>query len=123
MSVLTSVPKHNVGSCIDVVGLKAGESGRSCERHLICGVKVVEGSVLRTRVLELATGLAIAIFIIEDGIESCRVGYLKKRHVKDRDQLNGRLIQVTKLYFDSENSHDRRRSHRYCGLGLGVFLI
>ena len=116
------VHRNNAGKCMDVVGLSASENGRSCDRHPICGSVVTEGSVLRARHVELPTGGAMAVHLIEDGIESCRVGFLKNCYIKYHERYNGRLLKVIRLYAISPSQQDRRRSHRYRGMCLCKFL-
>ena len=46
-------PKHPAGAVIEIVGISAGDRGRSCEEHHICGEVVQEEMVLRLRKVQI----------------------------------------------------------------------
>ena len=83
---------------------------------------VQDGSAVRVKYEETEEGPALSVYMIEDGIESCRVGFLKKPLVRKRAAYDGKLLQVVRLYGHSLNVQDRGRSHRYCGMAVTVIL-
>jgi hypothetical protein len=100
---------------IDVVGINASGNGRLCEEHK-CGRHVIAiDVVLRLRSVQVRiNGVekpAIAANWVTDGIDRCRVGFLKATYVEKEgssEEYDGRLVQVVSIYDkNSALSEDR----------------
>ena len=88
--------RHPVGVTVEVVGIESNTQGRSCEHHSTCGSLVEEDVVLRLRKVQVIVDgseeTAIAAYdVVSDGIDSCRVGFLKKHRVKHWKRYDGAL--------------------------------
>jgi hypothetical protein len=120
--------EHPTGVTVEIVGLEEGSSGRSCERHAVCGSVVENNTVVRFRRMQVldeeddVEEAAIAAFWISDGIDSCRVGYLPRHCLKHWKQYEGKLAQVIDLYKDSDSPSKRRKNHRNLGCCLAVMI-
>jgi hypothetical protein len=71
----------------EIVGLKSGTNGRSCEAHLCCGASLHVGDLVRFRLvmLEVQGGApveALKVLKIKDGTEGCHVGFLPRHKLK-----------------------------------------
>ena len=118
---------HPQGTTVEVVGLRSGSSGRNCEEHAVCGMVVEQDVVLRIRRVFVDTGdgrsvLALAAYWISDGIDRCRVGYLPKHLVKNSQEYDGRLIQVTELYQNHSSDTLRKKNDRNRGVCLCAMI-
>lgn len=121
--------EHPTGISVEIVGLEEGSTGRSCERHGVCGCVVEHNTVVRFRRLQVLDEeeedieeTAIAAFWVSDGIDSCRVGYLPRHCIKHWRQYEGKLAQVIEMYKDSESPTKRRKHHRNLGCCLAVLI-
>ena len=111
---------HPTAVTLEIVGLESNTQGRSCDMHATCGCLVKEDVVLRLRkvqvVVEGMEESAIAAYHVSDGVDSCRVGFLKRHLVKHSKQYEGALVQVTEVYSGlSESPTKRRLFHRNIG--------
>ena len=135
----------------EVVGLEESSNGRSCCVHECCGSSVVPGSLVRVRLVRVVGMInvlvcvmfviiihapvlgvvsdvdgksreALACYLIWDGTESCRVGFLPRASVRVKDRFHGKFGQVCELYGDSDNSQRRRKSHRNRGMASCAFI-
>ena len=92
-------PTHPSGITVEIVGIERGDRGRSCEEHDVCGTVVEEDTLLRLRKEQILVDgqeeTAIACYWVTDGIDRCRVGFLKRHMVKHAGRFNGALVQVT----------------------------
>lgn len=59
---------------------------------------------------------AIAAYWVTDGVDRCRVGFMPRHYIKHSQSFDGGLVQVVELLRNSENSTQRRRSHKNCGM-------
>ena len=104
---------HPSGVTLEIVGLESNTQGRSCEMHATCGCLVKEDVVLRLRkvqvVVEGMEESAIAAYHVSDGVDTCRVGFLKRHLVKHSKQYEGALVQVTEVYSGLSESPTKRR--------------
>ena len=53
---MSAVPHHPSGVQLDIVGIKEGNRGRSCEAHHCCGNNVTLDTVLRLRKVQIMNG-------------------------------------------------------------------
>ena len=115
--VLKMTSTHPTGLTVEVVGIEANSQGRSCELHETCGSLVEEDVVLRLRkvqvVVEGKEETAIAAYIVSDGVDGCRVGFLKRHMVKHWLKYEGSLIQVTEVFSGASESPTKRRLYHH----------
>ena len=99
---------------IGIVGIEAGDRGRSCEEHIVCGEVLREDVVVRLRKVQVLVDgkeeTAIAVYWITDGMERCRVGFLQRHMVKHVARYDGALAQVTSVL--DKNESEGRLSFR-----------
>ena len=114
---------------MEVYGLASGSNGRNCMSHEICGKKVMVGSVMRLKKCVVKNAFdeheeAIACIMVEDGMETCRVGFAPRFLIgtKQMDNNLNKHIMVTELYADSSDSAKKRKSFRNVGVAGVVFL-
>ena len=115
--------RHPVGVTVEVVGIESNTQGRNCEHHSTCGSLVEEDVVLRLRKVQVIVDgseeTAIAAYVVSDGIDSCRVGFLKRHLVKHWKRYDGALAQVTEVYErDSSSPTKRKMFHHNIGCCL-----
>jgi hypothetical protein len=83
---MANEPTHPPGITVEVVGIERGDRGCSCEEHDVCGTVVMEDTLLRLRKAQIFVDgkeeTAIACYWVTDGIDCCRVGFLKCHMVK-----------------------------------------
>ena len=101
--------------------------GRSCNKHNICGSVLAEDVVVRFRKIQvIADGKeesAIAAFLVSDGIDRCRVGFLQRHLVKHSKQYDGVLAQITEVYSpDSATPTRRRKFHHNKGCCIAAII-
>ena len=124
---------HPSGITVDIVGIHASNNGRSCKNHLVCGCVVVPDVVVRFKVVQLGLEpvpvnprveeTAIAVYHVTGGIDTCRVGFLRRHLLKYKDEYDGRLAQVTEVFnAQSESPSDREKHHRNKGCARAVLI-
>ncbi len=120
---------HPSGITVEILGIERGDRGRSCEEHDVCGTVVEEDTLLRLRKEQILVDgqeeTAIACYWVTDGIDRCRVGFLKRHMVKHAGRFNGALVQVTKVFSADPRVSDtaeRRMHHQNYGCALGTVV-
>jgi hypothetical protein len=118
-----AVPSHPSGIVVKVMGIGMGDRGRSCEKHGVCGEVVEEDTLLCLQRVQKET--AIACIWVTNGIDRCRVGFLKRHMLKHAWRFDGALAQVTKV-FSSDPSHcdlaEQRMHHHNHGCALATVV-
>ena len=111
---------------IEIVGLHDPLRGRMCDRHPTCGEVVGVNTILRLKKVRIwvwdHAEDAIAAYLLENGTETCRVGFLRRHAVKYDAFYEGRLVQVVALAWESPEQVTRRRSYAFKGLAKAVFI-
>ena len=120
---------HPTGITVEVVGIAMGDRGRSCEEHDVCGTVVEEDTLLRLRKEQILVDgqeeTAISCYWVTDGIDRCRVGFLKRHMVKHAGHFDGGLVQVTKVLSADPrvcDSAERKLHHQNMGCALGTIV-
>ena len=121
-------PTHPSGVTVEIVGIERGDRGRSCEEHDVCGTVVEEDTLLRLRKKQILVDgeeeTEIACYWVTDGIDRCRVGFLKRHMVKHARRFDGTLVQVTKMYSDdARHSDTAERKKKYGNHGCALAVI
>ena len=112
----TMATRHEF-TTIGIVGIVAGDHGRNCDEHSVCGNVLSESEdvvVRLQKVQVLVDGkeeTAIAVYWITGGTERCRVGFLQRHMVKHAAQYDGALAQVTAVLGTHSESKEERRMH------------
>jgi len=82
----TAEATHPPGITIEIVGIEKGDRGRSCEEHDVCVEVVEEDTLLCLRREQILVDgkeeTSIACYWVTNGIDCCRVGFLKRHMVK-----------------------------------------
>ncbi len=96
---------------MEIVGTVAGNQGHTCEEHTInCGKVLEEDVVVRLRKVQVVVDrrekTVIAAVWVTDGINRCRVGFLKHHMVQHAAHFNGVLAQVTRVFSSDPGSCD-----------------
>jgi hypothetical protein len=103
---------HPTGITFDIVGIEAGNHGRSCEEHDVCGSILEENTVVRIRHVQILVDgkeeSALAAYWISDGIDRCHAGFLQHHLLKHWKDYDGRIAQIVDMYKDSESPTKRR---------------
>ena len=125
---------HPSGIIVDIVGINASDHGRSCETHQCCGREIIaKDVVVRIRAVQLERepneanpeeeATALAVVHVTEGIDGCRVGYLRRHLLKYKDEYDGRLAQVTEVFGEkSESPSDRAKHFRNHGCAMAVLI-
>jgi hypothetical protein len=104
---------------ITVVGLEKRTNGRNCDHHDVCGSVLTVGSIVRfqkTRVtIRRRTEDALAVILVNDGIESCRIGFLQRAEASHFDNLDQRSGVIKSILSDSEDKEVRTLSYSLGG--------
>ena len=123
-------PTHPSGITGEVVGIERGDRGHSCEEHDVCGMVVTEDTLLHLRkeqiLVEGQEETAIACYWVTNGIDCCRVGFLKRHMVKHARRFNGAFVQVTKVFSMDPCVSDtakRKMHHQIHGCTLGTVVL
>ena len=125
--ITCNMVQHPWGRTIEIFGIESPTNGRSCEEHVVCGSVLQDDVVVRLRkvqvVIEEKEETAIAAFWVLDGVDSCRVGYLPKFHVKHWKLLEGALAQIIEVYHEDSNSPTKRQKrHRNSGCAVAALI-
>jgi hypothetical protein len=111
------------GRDVEIVGLKLGTSGRSCESHLCCGASPHVCDLVRFRLvmLEVQGGApvkALKVLKIKDGTKGCHFGFLPRHILKGarRNKFKDAFGQVILLYQDSTVEVARRKNDHLLGV-------
>ena len=124
---------HPSGITVDIVGLEASDHSRSCEKHKVCGSVVKEDCVVRLKVVQLAREVneanpeaeatAIAVYLVSGGVDTCRVGFLRRHLLKYKDEYDARLAQGTEVFSaDSDSPSNMAKYHRNKGCAQAVLI-
>ena len=74
---------HPTGVTVDIVGINAGNRGRNCEEHDVCGTVLTLDALVRFRVEQVLVNgreeTAICVYWVTDGVDRCPVGSPTKR--------------------------------------------
>jgi hypothetical protein len=119
------------GVVVDIVGIEASNSGRSCEEHDCCGSVLQLDYVVRFRRVQIVGDdgkeeSALAVYWVTDAIDRCRVGFLPRHLLKHKEALDGRAeyraAQIVEFLALSESPSDKAKSRRSAGVCRAVLL-
>jgi hypothetical protein len=118
---------HPEGVVIDIVGVEESNRGRSCECHEVCGNNLGLDSVVCLRQVQIVKEngreeKAVAAYLVTEGVDSCRVGFLPRQCLKHAEKFDGKLAQITEFLAESDSPHCRRLSHRNRGIMRAVII-
>jgi hypothetical protein len=93
---------HPTGITVAIVGTESPTQGRSCDEHIVCGSLLCEGNVVRFRKVQVVINgeeqSAMAVYLVLDGINRCRVGFLPRHLLKHWKRYEGVLLECTSIY-------------------------
>ncbi len=106
---------HPPGIVVEIVGTEAGDRGHTCKEHTLnCGEVLEEDVAVHLQKVQVVVDgreeMAIAAIWVTDGIDRCRVGFLKRHMVQHAARFDGALAQVAHVFSYS----DVNRLGRYC---------
>ena len=109
---------HPTGLTVEIVGIEASGNGRSCCQHDVCGSVLDDDVVVRLRKVQIINSsgkeeTAIAAYLVSDGIDQCRVGFLQRHFVPHARSFDGVLAQVTEVYSITNDSPIKRKKCRH----------
>jgi hypothetical protein len=118
---------HPTGITVEIVGTKSNSQGRSCEQHLVCGSVLKEDDVVRIRKVQVIVDgeeePALAVYLVSDGVDSCRVGFLPRHLLKHSKNYDGLLAQVIEVYSkESASPTSRRKFHHNNGCCVAAII-
>ena len=63
------------------------------------------------------------VYLVVDGVDTCKVGYLSKEFCGEADYLDNKNIRVDDVFTDNDEDVDRRRKfYQSYGFALGTIL-
>jgi len=66
---------------------------------------------------------ALAAYVVSDGVDSCRVGFLPRHVLKHSSKYDGMLAQITEVYSKgSPSPTNRRKFHHNNGCYIAVVI-
>ncbi len=116
-----AVPNHDtliawlVHKLADIVGMGANNRGPSCFHHKTCGMQVKVGMKVMFRwekVVYRDQGQeedAIAVFLVTNGIMTCKVGFLPAHLARRAQDYDGLIARVISIYSDRCNNLVKRQ--------------
>jgi hypothetical protein len=124
---MPTMATHPSGITVEIVGIECGQQGRSCEQHEICGSVIAEDVVVRFRKVQVIIKgkeeSAIAAYLVSDGVDCCRVGFLQRHLVKHWERYEGVLAQITEVYAkDSDSPFKRKQFHHNHGVCVAAII-
>ena len=100
------------GHQLEIVGIDANDSGRSCSKHRKCGAILTEGTIIRLALVHFTVGdveeKAIAAIEVKGG---CRVGFARRHLVKHAATYDGAICRVTEVLSKHSTSVTNRQLH------------
>ena len=121
-----------IGSEVEVVGTTETQRGRSCAKHRCCGEALVRvGSHVCFRKTRFAwrdgeEEDVLEVIHLEDGLATCKVGYLPKHLAFRADQYDGLCARILEVYSSDSAECDcvakRQKYHRKCSCCVAVIL-
>ena len=102
---------HPSSEPIPIVGISESDRDRSCENHTCCGRSLELDSVVRFKYCQVLIDeeeeTAIEVVSIRGGLDSCRVGFLKRHYIEDNRRLDGQVAQIVAFHRDADNQIDK----------------
>jgi hypothetical protein len=109
---------HPPSIIVEIVGTEASDRGRTCKEHTVnCGKVLEEDMVVHLRKVQVVVDgkeeMVISAIWVTDGINRCRVGFLKRHMVQHATHFNGALAQVTRVFSTDLGSCDSAERWMY----------
>ena len=122
-----------IGSEVEVVGTTESQRGRSCAKHRCCGEALVR---VDSHVCFRKTRFAwrdgeeeedvLEVYFLEDGLATCKVGYLPKHLAFRADRYDGLCARILEVYSSDSAECDcvakRSKYHRIFGCCVATVL-
>ena len=106
---------HPQGIQVEIVGIDESNRGRNCSNHHCCGSILAEDTVVRLRCCQIVNDTneeeeAVEAVWVTGGIDSCRIGFLPRYYLPDKDEFHGKLAQISYFLKNSNNKKDLRKN-------------
>ena len=113
---------------VEIVGIKDDERGRSCVNHNVCGDILSVGMLVKINKVEIINEYkkqetAMAINVIVDNIETCRVGFLSRIMFEVYQFLDGKIARIVSIYSDADDIKLCRKMHMNKGVALAKVYL
>lgn len=128
----------DAGIDFEIEGLNESDNGRSCCMHECCGSNLFVGALVRVRSVGIVGMFssrpsirylhgflpdkkgslreALACYLIWDGTEACRLGFLPTACLRVKERFHAKFAQVCEIYDNSDSSRHRRKSQKNRGM-------
>jgi hypothetical protein len=118
---------HPTGIVVDIVGTNAVDHGRSCEIYACCREVLKPNLLLRYGLCQVIVDgkeePALAVYWVSEGMDCCRVGFLRWHLLKHKEDYHGKLAQIVDVFTkESESPSDRQKVHRSKGCCQAVLV-
>ena len=123
-----SPPSHPTGIVVDIVGTEETSQGRTCDDgKTACGSLLATDSLVQFCQVQVLIDdveeTALAVYLVSEGIDRYRVGFLRRFLVKHKKKYDGRLAQITEILGSQlESPSDRHKYHHNKGCCHAVLL-
>ena len=109
---------YSIGIVMHVIGIMSSNHCNNYNNRKTCVVVVKEGFVQRVRKEQILTSReeeqTMILCYFSEGINHCCVGFFRKTYYH-HDEYDVILIQVTDIYFPSNDDHIRRQKY-HCNM-------
>ena len=118
-----------VGSSVEIVGINESQRGRSCDDHVICGQSLKRGSYVCFCVERFnwrgdKEEDVISVYLLKNGVRTCKVGYLPKHLAVRAHRYDGLCARVSEIYsgniLQCPSVAKRQKHHRKEGCCLAT---
>jgi len=120
--IMSSTNLFFSGEVVHIVGTNSSTNGRCCMYHDKCGTSLSVGDMVCFHVIKIVVAGAedgIEVRLFEDGVETCRVGFLQRCYVKHSGRYDGKVAKVKEIWsVDDDSATKRQMVHRNMGCCL-----
>ena len=119
---------HPTGIVVDIIGTEETSQGRTCDDgKTACGSLLVTDSLVQFHQVQVLVHdveeTALAVYLISEGSDRYRVGFLRRFLVKHKKKYDGRLARITDILgSELESLSDRHKYHHNKGCCHAVLL-
>lgn len=113
---------------LEIVGLSASTSGRTCNEHAVCGEHLHQGDICRlircNVLIEGTPEESIKVVKVVEGRDMCMVGFVPRSfQAMERvySHIDG-LIRINEIYKDSTNVYKQRLAKNNKGMASASLL-
>ena len=125
---MTNYEANEFTTVVEIVGLEEGGRGRSCIKHNECGSCVKKHMILRVRKVIIVNDeghreVALALYVLKYGEETCHVGFLRRHHNPFMECYDGKFLQVTCLFAQTNDYNNIDHNWHMHGAGEAFLML